>query len=176
MKRRYVLNGLPYHDAFAFMVDGEAEAALFGQLVDYTRDVLAEKGIQFHSERRNPSDSIEYYLDRLRIEQHEVDAERLSQAWCAWERRYRDLELNHPALELYDKLTCISEGHEGSSWPRGREQVLREWVEAGANPSDFPLDDRHDLLNPQFCRRLVHLSRVLDGWMYEDDDGNIEIR
>jgi hypothetical protein len=176
VKRKYVLEGLPYHRAFAFVTDGKAEAVTFGKLIEYTTQALAAKGIEFSSRSRDPGGSLDYYLGRLSVEHGKIDGGRLERAWGNWERRYRDLQLNNPALELYDKLTWISEGHEGSSWPRGREQVLREWVEAGANPSNFPLDDRYDLLNPQFCRRLVHLRQVLGGWMYEDDVGNIEIR
>lgn len=177
MLRKYVLAGIPYHESFAFMADGVAEAAAFKALIEYTQQALVAENVEIKTLPSDPRDSMKAFLLRLGAERgKKIQAGKLEQAWESWERRYRDAEKNNPALELHDKLSWISEGHEGSTWPRGREEILRKWVESGANPSDFPLDDRYDLLNPQFCKRLLYLRNVLGGWMYEDDAGNIELR
>lgn len=175
--KKYRLGDLPYHYRLAFMESGDVEAAAFQDLLDHTKRAFIIEGLDSVHLSDDPGVSLLYCLGRLSVQLgRKIEDGDLESAWAAWGRRYIDSERNSPALELYNKLSWIGETHSFSSWPSRQEDRLLAWVEAGARIHDFPLDDRLRLLTPPFCVRLIRLREALNGWMYEDDAGDIELR
>ena len=98
-------------------------------------------------------------IDRRSLPMH------LQEGWLEWSDSYTRLLARNPRLELAAMMEEISEWYDGSSWPYGNEDRLREWVDAD-DITTFPLEMRADFPNEGFYRRLQHLRRITAGWTF----------
>lgn len=94
----------------------------------------------------------------------------LMQRWRDWEEEYKSLRRRNPRLELYDVMHEISESHNASSWPDGREGRIQSWVDAGDPRAEPPFDDRHGIVTDAFFNRLRELRQSCGGWLYWNND------
>jgi len=93
----------------------------------------------------------------------------LLQKWLDWEEEYPRILDRNPRLALHDYLHWISESHDASSWPYGREAFIYRWLVKGER-LPTPFDDRHDLVTPEFYERLREARRKAGGMLYWHND------
>ena len=100
--------------------------------------------------------------------------ERIRVGWRAWPAIWFDLVWRNPRLRLATALSAIGEIIDASSWPYGREEELRRWVDGGARlPLPWPaaIADEDDVSQAMF-EDMRALSRDLRGWVFRDEKTN----
>ncbi len=89
----------------------------------------------------------------------------LEAAWQGYEAAWEGFLDRNPRARLASMLGWISETHDASSWPHGREIVLRDWVRAGAQ-DPRPFDDRIGIDSEKWRRALRETAAAAGpGWV-----------
>lgn len=92
--------------------------------------------------------------------------------WESYARRWQRFLARNPRVRLADALVDISESHEGTSWPHGREDAIRAWVRSGF-AGERPFHDGWRLDTPEWRQALAETARQAgNGWVYWDDAGS----
>ena len=153
-----------YLDYMFALTDGEIEARQhFEQMTIETYEHLAaanKPAMVFDIDPESASNFVnQTYL-------HALAPPQSLEAWRKWKADYPKLLARNPRLELHDMLHAISESHNASSWPDGRERLIQDWVDANDASAPPPFDDRHGIVNPEFYQRLRDLRSRCGGWLY----------
>ncbi len=99
---------------------------------------------------------------------HPLVCEEIVARWQDWASEYPALVARNPKLELYDRLSELSENDVCRSWPSDQEHWLWQWVESG-DVSTYPLQDRNDMITQALFDRLCELRNKISGWLYYED-------
>lgn len=93
----------------------------------------------------------------------------LAAGWREYRERWqRLLELN-PRMKIADMMSDVSETHDSSSFPSGREHIIRDWVRAGM-PDPRPFDDRNQIDAPKWRSEFMAAAQKAGpGWVFHAD-------
>jgi hypothetical protein len=161
---RFLLDQKRALDHVFALTDGELEARQrFEQMAIETYEFLAAAnkppGV-FDIEPESASN----FLNQARL--HALVSRQLLEGWRRWKADYPELLARNPRLELHGMIETISESHNASSWPDGRERLIQAWVDADDASAPPPFDDRYSIVTPEFYQRLRELRRKCGGWLY----------
>jgi hypothetical protein len=154
-------------EKFLFMERGDEELATFKQLAEDTR------AAGWRDVREPSPESAFFLLNNAGRGSYPPLPPDLNERWQAWAKRYFEIRLRSPQLEMRDLIQDITERQEGLSWPfYATEDVLEEWVVAGDfdAPIETGLYFAEYVTRPTFDR-LRELRFLTGGWIYNDSDG-----
>lgn len=155
---------------FSLTEGEEAARAIFLQLCIDTYDGLLVDG-EFPSFpfKVSPNSAFNF---RWQHQFHELVAKEIVERWIAWARDYSNLVARNHKVELFDMMRKISETNAFASWPSGYEDALRDWVDSG-QMLPLPFDDRNEIIDESFFRRLRELRIRCGGWLFHDHDAKL---
>jgi hypothetical protein len=153
-----------YLEAMFSLTAGEHEARQqFENLTMETYDHLAAAGQPSPSFSLEPTSALNF-INSTR--NHEFVPDDVVQRWKHWKDNYPNLCERNPRLELHDMFHAIGETYMCESWPQGQERRLLSWLASGDYRA-FPLDDRFDIITPEFFDRLRLLRERSGGWFLD---------
>lgn len=106
-------------------------------------------------------ESAEYVLKREDLPQE------LRDKWLNWQTVFKGVLERNPKLELYYMLEDMSETDTSSSWfpDSTMESQILDWVESNVY-EPMPVQDRWNIVTPDFYKRLQELRRKCGGWLF----------
>jgi len=156
---------------FSLTEGEETERARFLQLCIDTYDALVVGGGEFPTFPFKAGPSA--FNFRWQPQFHDLVAKEIVERWMAWVSNYANLVARNPKVELFDMMRKIRETNAFQSWPSGYEDALRDWVDAG-QMLPLPFDDRNEIIDEAFFRRLGELRIQCGGWLCHDHDAKLK--
>lgn len=119
-------------DLSNLVTDDRGEREIFMSLASDTFTALNDAGSRHRDwiYRMCPSSAMCLSFYDVNSRQEELP-EPLQARWIAWRDTYAAMLDRNPRLEIVDMLEQMSESHDSSSWPYGREVQILEWVVHG---------------------------------------------